>query len=358
MSIRVLIVDDSLFMRAAIKKLLEGDGRFEVVGQARDGEEGVRLALELQPDVVTMDFNMPKLDGAQATREIMRQRPTPIVLLSAHARQGGKETLLALSAGAVDFVTKPSGEVSADFSKVAVDLVGKVAAAAEAHPVALAPIVRERASRVSLPPAAPGAPLTRASGTVRAITQPLQVGLRVVVVAVSTGGPAALTRLVPALPPKPPFAMVIVQHMPTGFTQALAERLHEVSEIDVHEAEDGESLQMGACILAPGDRHLVFLDGGRIRLTSDPPVHGCRPAGDVTLRSAAQVFGRRVTGVVMTGMGKDGAEGLAAVRAAGGRTIAQDRATCVIYGMPKAAIELGVVDEVLPLDEIAKALVK
>ncbi len=357
MSIRVLIVDDSLFMRAAIKKLLETDGRFEVVGQAKDGEDGVRLALELQPDVVTMDFNMPKLDGAQATREIMRQRPTPIVLLSAHARQGGKETLLALSAGAVDFVTKPSGEVSADFSKVAAELVGKVAAAAEAHPVALAPLIRERISRVSLPPP-PGSPVTRSSGAVRAITQPLQVGLRVVVVAVSTGGPAALTRLVPALPPKPPFAMVIVQHMPEGFTAALAERLHEISDIDVHEAQDGETLQAGTCVLAPGDRHLVFLDGGRVRLTSDPPVHGCRPAGDVTLRSAAQVFGRRVTGVVMTGMGKDGAEGLAAVHAAGGRTIAQDRATSVIYGMPKAAIELGVVDEVLPLDEIAPALVK
>jgi two-component system chemotaxis response regulator CheB len=178
------------------------------------------------------------------------------------------------------------------------------------------------------------------------------------VVAVSTGGPAALTRLVPALPSKPSFAMVVVQHMPTGFTQALAERLHEVSDIDVHEAQDGESLHMGSCVLAPGDKHLVFLDGGRIRLTSDPPVHGCRPAADVTLRSAAQVFGRRVTGVVMTGMGKDGAEGLAAVRAAGGRTIAQDRATSVIYGMPRAAIELGVVDEVLPLDDIAGALVK
>src|SRR6185503_10104312 len=151
MSIRVLIVDDSLFMRAAIKKLLESDGRFEVVGQARDGQEGVRLAVELKPDVVTMDFNMPKLDGAQATREIMRLRPTPIVLLSAHARQGGRETLQALSAGAVDFVTKPSGEVSADFSKVAAELVEKLVAASEARPFALAPLIRDK-TRASIPP--------------------------------------------------------------------------------------------------------------------------------------------------------------------------------------------------------------
>ena len=356
MSIRVLIVDDSLFMRAAIKKLLETDGRFEIVGQARDGEEGVKLAGELKPDVITMDYNMPKLDGAQATREIMRLRPTPIVLLSAHARQGGRETLLALSAGAVDFVTKPSGEVSADFSKVASELVDKLAGAAEARPVALAPIVRERVSRVSFPPG--GVPATRTSGMTRPITQPLSVGLRVVVIAVSTGGPAALTRVVPALPRRLPFALVVVQHMPMGFTQALAERLHEVSDIEVHEARDGETLQAGTCLLAPGDRHLVFLDGARVRLTTDPPVHGCRPAADVTLRSAAEIFGRRVTGVVMTGMGKDGAEGLAAAHAAGGRTLAQDRATCVIFGMPKAAIELGVVDEVVPLDEIAPALTR
>lgn len=355
MPIRVLIVDDSLFMRAAIKKLLETDGRFEIVGQARDGEEGVRLAAELRPDVITMDFNMPKLDGAQATREIMRQRPTPIVLLSAHARQGGRETLLALSAGAVDFVTKPSGEVSADFSRVAPELVEKLAGAAEARPVAITPAVRERPTFPSL---FPGSSPTRTSGMTRPITQPLAIGLRVVVIAVSTGGPAALTRVIPALPPRPPFALVVVQHMPTGFTQALAERLHEVSEVDVHEAQDGETLQAGTCVLAPGDRHLTFLDGARIRLTDDPPLHGCRPAADVTLRSAAQIFGRRVTAVVMTGMGKDGAEGVAAVHAAGGRTIAQDKATCVIFGMPKAAIELGVVDEVVALDDIVPALLK
>jgi two-component system, chemotaxis family, protein-glutamate methylesterase/glutaminase len=318
------------------------------VGQARDGEEGVKLALELKPDVITMDFNMPRLDGAQATREIMRQRPTPIVLLSAHARQGGRETLAALSAGAVDFVTKPSGEVSADFGRVAPEIVEKVAAAAEARPVALAPAVRERVSLSAVKSSSSG---IRAS-------QAIMVGQRLVVVGVSTGGPAALTRVVPLLPARPPFAMVIVQHMPMGFTQALAERLHEVSEVDVREASDGEAVQNGTCLLAPGDRHVIFSEAGRIRLTSDPPVHGCRPSADVTLRSAAQIFGRRVTGVVMTGMGKDGAEGMAAVRAAGGRTLAQDRASSVIFGMPRAAIDLGVIDEILPLDEIAPALLR
>ncbi|MBI2895351.1 MAG: chemotaxis response regulator protein-glutamate methylesterase [Deltaproteobacteria bacterium] len=347
MSIRVLIVDDSLFMRSAIKKLLETDGRFEIVGQARDGEEGVRLAMELGPDVITMDFNMPKLDGAQATREIMTKRPTPIVLLSAHARQGGKETLQALTAGAVDFVTKPSGEVSAYFSRVAPEMEETIAAAAEARPVVLEPATRERPSLAGIKSSSTGLRITLSAS-----------GQRVVVVGVSTGGPAALTRVVPALPGRPPFAMVIVQHMPTGFTQALAERLAEVSDVGVREAIDGDVLQNGTCLLAPGDRHVVFSESGRIRLTTDPPVHGCRPSADVTLRSAAQVFGRRVTGVLMTGMGKDGAEGLAAIRAAGGRTLAQDRATSVIFGMPRAAIEMGVVDEVLALDDIAPALLR
>ncbi len=335
--IRVLIVDDSLFMRASIKRTLETAGGFEVIGQARDGDEAVKKVLELQPDVVTMDYNMPKQNGASAVRAIMRQRPTPIIMFSAHTRQGARETFEALAAGAVDFVTKPAGEVSADLSAVSEQLVHKLTGAAMSRPRAIAPITADKSSRpihATLPPTGP----------------------RLAIIAISTGGPAALSRVIPSLPSSLRLAVLVVQHMPAQFTAALAERLDQLSALRVQEAKTGDMPRPGLVLIAPGGKHVEFDDRGAIVLTDGPPVHGCRPAADPTMKAAAQTYGRRAIAVVMTGMGRDGAEGLRAIKNADGRTMAQDEATSVIFGMPKAAINTGCVDEVSPLDDIAGRL--
>ncbi len=332
--IRVLIVDDSMFMRAAVKKILDGDVRFEVVGQARDGAEGVQKVLQLTPDVVTMDFNMPKMDGAAAVREIMAQRPTAVVMLSAHTHEGARETFEALAAGAVDFLPKPAGEVSADLSSLAVALVDKLIAAAHATPRVYAPVPSPRASRVDA-------------------SSSMVVGLRVCVIGISTGGPAALTQVIPRLVGDIGSAIIVVQHMPAAFTSPFADRLDAQSEITVREAQSGDRPRRGLALVAPGDHHLELDDHGVIRITTGPEVNGCRPSVDVTMRHVARVFGRRGAGVVMTGMGRDGADGLAAIKQAGGVTCAQDRETSVVYGMPRAAIESGAAETVLPLDQIA-----
>jgi two-component system chemotaxis response regulator CheB len=334
--IRVLIVDDSLFMRAAIAKTL-GAGPFEVVGQARDGSDALAQVTKLSPDVVTMDFNMPGMNGAETVRALMQQRPTPVVMFSAHTKQGAKETFDALAAGAVDFVTKPAGEVSVDLTTIAEELQRKIVAAAQSRPRA-----------ATLPPL----PAVRTASEISRTT--LTGGLpRMCVIAISTGGPAALSEVIPALPNNLRCAIVIVQHMPAGFTAALAERLDAASRVRVREAQHGDRPMAGVVFIAPGDRHVEFDAGGTIVLTDGPLVNGCRPAADVTMLSAAKVYARRCTAVVMTGMGKDGAAGALAIKRAEGKTLAQDQATSVIYGMPKAALDAGAIDEVAPLQDIA-----
>ena len=344
--LRVVVVDDSMFMRATIARTLTAAG-FEVVGQAKDGKEAVERVVALRPDVVTMDFNMPTMNGAEAVRAIMQQRPTPVVMFSAHTRQGARETLDALSAGAVDFVTKPAGEVSTDLSAIRDDLVKKLMAAAASRPRAIAPAAPRRAATL-------GTAATSTSGSWGATTPS---GLsRLCVIAVSTGGPAALSRVIPALPGDTRFGVVIVQHMPAGFTAALAERLDADSALTVQEASAGDRPQPGLVLVAPGDRHLEFDERGAVVLTDGPLLHGCRPAADITMQSAARIWGRRSIGVVMTGMGKDGAAGALAIKRADGKTLAQDQESSVIFGMPRAAIELGGIDDVAPLDELAARL--
>ncbi len=338
--VRVLVVDDSLFMRSAIAKTL-ANGPFEVVGQAKNGREALELVGKLQPDVLTMDFNMPGLNGAETVRALMQQRPTPVVMFSAHTRQGAKETFDALAAGAVDFVTKPAGEVSVDLSRVSEELTRKLLAAAASRPRAA-------------PPAAPPA---RPSGNISIPRSTLTGGLpRLCCIAISTGGPAALGELIPALAPDLRIAIVVVQHMPAGFTGPLAERLHAASRVAVREAQAGDRPLAGSVLIAPGDRHLEFDDRGMVALTDGPPVNGCRPAADVTMLSAVKVYGRRTLGVVMTGMGKDGTAGALAIKRAEGKTCAQDQPTSVIFGMPKAAIDAGAIDEVVPLGDLASWL--
>jgi two-component system chemotaxis response regulator CheB len=354
--IRVLIVDDSLFMRAAIARALAG-GPFEVVGQAKDGHDALAQIARLAPDVVTMDFNMPGMTGADAVRLIMQQRPTPVVMFSAHTRQGAKETFDALAAGAVDFLTKPDGEVSVDLSRIADELSRKLIAASQARPrpTAAPPAPRASDSLTGLraSDSLTGLRAASASSSWPAIATSPGALPRLCVIGISTGGPAALSELVPALPPDLRLAVVVVQHMPAHFTGALAERLDAVSRISVHEAQAGDRPAAGTVLIAPGDHHLEFDDRGAIVLTDGPHVNGCRPAADVTMISAARVYGRRALAVVMTGMGKDGAAGALAIKRADGKTLAQDQATSVIYGMPKAAIDAGAIDEVAALADIA-----
>jgi two-component system, chemotaxis family, protein-glutamate methylesterase/glutaminase len=334
--LRVLVVDDSLFMRAAIAKALP-TASFEVVGQARDGADAVAQVAKLAPDVVTMDFNMPGMNGAEAVRAIMQQHPTPVVMFSAHTTRGARETFDALAAGAVDFVTKPAGEVSTDLSKIADELSRKLIAAAAAKPRAAAP---------PPPPSRPSGQFTARS------TNPGGIP-RVCVIAVSTGGPAALSEVIPALPADLRIAVVVVQHMPAGFTAPFAERLDADSRVKVREARAGDRPEAGEVLIAPGNKHLEFDVKGLVTLSDAAPVNGCRPAADVTMQSAARVYGRRALAVVMTGMGKDGAAGALAIKKAEGKTCAQDELSSVIYGMPKAALDAGAIDEVVPLSEIA-----
>jgi two-component system chemotaxis response regulator CheB len=336
--VRVLVVDDSLFMRAAISKTL-ANGPFEVVGQAKDGKDALAQVARLQPDVLTMDFNMPGMNGAETVRALMQQRPTPVVMFSAHTRQGAKETFDALAAGAVDFVTKPAGEVSVDLSTISEELTRKLLAAASARP------------RAAAPAAPPPRPSSSSVGIPRST---LTGGLpKLCCIAVSTGGPAALGELIPALPADLRLAVVVVQHMPAGFTGPFAERLDATSRGAVGEAQTGDRPLAGAVLIAPGDRHLEFDDRGMVVITDGPPVNGCRPAADVTMLSAVKVYGRRTLGVVMTGMGKDGTAGALAIKRAEGKTCAQDQLTSVIFGMPKSAIDAGAIDEVVPLGDLA-----
>ena len=340
--IRVAIVDDSSFVRAALQRIVDADPRFEVVGQASDGNAALALVARAKPDVVTMDYNMPGMAGDEVVRRLLAAAPTPIVMVSAHTTEGADATIAALAAGAVDVVAKPGGEVSMDLARVSAELLEKLAIAARSRP---------RPS-IAPPAASTAAPIEPS------ITTSERLADRVVLIGTSTGGPAALDVLVRALPSSG-YGVVIVQHMATStLTTALAARLASVSPLHVREAVDGDRPRAGLALVAPGGRHLTFVPGGAVRLTDDAAVHGVRPAVDLAMKSAASCFGARAIGVVLTGMGRDGALGLAAIKAAGGRTLAQDQATSVVFGMPRAAIELGVVDEVAPLEGLAKAIAR
>ena len=336
---RVLVVDDSAFMRRAIVRLLEGIPGVEVVGMAVNGVEAVQRALELRPDVITMDVEMPKMDGVTAVIEIMRTVPTPIVMLSTLTAEGAETTIRALEAGAVDCVAKPTG-MSQDLVNVGERLAEAVRHAQGARML----------RRVSLVP--PGRPTaTRVStGGVPAH--------HVVVIGSSTGGPPALTEVIAHLPAGLNAAVLVVQHLPAGFTAALSRRLDALSPLPVAEAAEGDRLVNGRVLLAPGDFHMSVGTDRLIHLDKTAPLHGVRPAVDVTLASVASVFGRSSTLAILTGMGKDGAEGAARIEAAGGKVIVQDESTCVVYGMPKAAKERTEHAVQVKIDQVANAIAR
>jgi two-component system chemotaxis response regulator CheB len=334
-------------MRKLVTEMLASDAALEVVGQARDGADALVKLEALRPDVVTLDVEMPVMDGLTALGEILRRRPTPVVMLSSLTQQGAEMTLRCLERGAVDFVGKPGGSISLNIAAVTAELVSKVKVAARARPTPPAPDHGE--ARVTRPAAHPALPLSGAGGASMGRPQALLIGA-------STGGPRALQVLLPALPAPLGVPVVIVQHMPAGFTASLAQRLDAASPLRVREAAAGDRLEPGLALIAPGGRHLEFDADRRAVLTDEPPVHGVRPCVDVTLDSLTRLFGGGLTAALLTGMGRDGARGLKALRDRGGRTLAEDESTCVVYGMPRAACELGGVERMLPLPEMAGAI--
>lgn len=348
--IRVLVVDDSAFMRKLIADRLSSDPGIEVAGTASNGREALERIEELQPDVVTMDVTMPGMDGLTALKTIMQTRPVPVVMLSNLTSEGADATMKALELGAVDFVAKPSAQISLDIAGSSHDIVNKVKIAAG---------TRGSLKKISLRKAYVPEPSPR---TVSGLEASLN---KLVLIGTSTGGPKALHQVIPKLPGHINAAILIVQHMPAGFTRSLAERLDQVSAVKVKEAEPGEKILPGCAYVAPGDYHLKVAAAAQwgkrdllVKLDQSPPLHGCRPAFDVLLASAAEQFWSHMVCVIMTGMGHDGAAGLLKVRAKKARTIAEHQSSCVVYGMPKAAVETGQVDFVVPLPEIPGAIMK
>jgi len=337
--IRVIVVDDSALMRQLLTRLLNEAPDIEVVETAAD-PIAARQSIKLHnPDVVTLDIEMPKMDGLSFLEKIMTLRPMPVVMVSTLTQAGADTTLRALELGAVDVIGKPSGDLKRGIEDIAETLVQKVRAAAQAQ---VTPLQRHRPA----PPPAPLPDLARTSD------------VRVIALGASTGGVEALREVICALPPDSPPVMV-VQHMPGGFTRSFAARLDGLSPLHIAEAVDGEPLRPGHVYVAPGTHHLTLaLKGGQdiCRLNAADPVNGHRPSVDVLFHSVAEVAGRQSIAAILTGMGRDGAAGLLALREAGARTLGQDAASCVVYGMPRVAQELGAVEEQLPLAQIAAGI--
>jgi two-component system, chemotaxis family, protein-glutamate methylesterase/glutaminase len=352
---RVLIAEDSAFMRKVLETIFKADDQLQVVGQAKDGREAVAMAESLKPDVVTMDINMPHMDGLQATAQIMTTNPRPIVVVSSESKEGASSTLKALELGAIEFVAKPTSGVDLDMASIKDELLRKVRMAAKVRVVRTASRLAaslQSGSPIPAPVAPRPAPMpTPASG--------LEQRFPVIVIVASTGGPATVMRLAPGFTKEFPGAVILVQHMPAAFTTQYAAQLAEFTEIRVKEAESNESLQPGTLYLCPGGQHLRLMATGRIQLDSKSGrINGYLPNMDVTMESVAARAGPMGIGVVLTGMGNDGATGAKAIKSAGGHVLAQDEASSVIFGMPAEAIKAGAVEQVLGIDDIYAAIEK
>jgi two-component system chemotaxis response regulator CheB len=358
---RVLVVDDSAFMRKVLESIFSSDDQLQVIGQAKDGREAIALSESLKPDVITMDLNMPHMDGLQATAQIMTSNPRPIVIVSSESKEGAASTLKALELGAIEFVTKPTSGIDLDMQSVKDELVRKVRMAAKVRVVRTASRLANAIQMPSSPnssaakPASPSpAPPVRTSNVAQS-----ELRFPVVVLGASTGGPATVMRLAPGFTRDFPAAVFLVQHMPAAFTTQYALQLAEFTGIRVKEAEANESVQPGTLYICPGGQHLRVTPTGRINLDSvTGRIDGYLPNIDVTLESVAAYAGAMSIGVVLTGMGSDGARGARAIKTAGGVVLAQDEATSVIFGMPAEAIKTGAVEQVLPLDDIYPAIEK
>ena len=354
---RVLVVDDSAVMRKVLESIFNHDEQLQVVGHAKDGREAIALSESLKPDVITMDLNMPHMDGLQATAQIMTNSPRPIVIVSSESKEGAASTLKALELGAIEFVTKPSGGIDLDMQSVKDELLRKVRMAAKVRvvrtAVRLANTIQAPSTARPTQSRAPETPKTAPAGGGDNLRFP------VVVLAASTGGPSTVMRMAPGFTRDFPGAVILVQHMPAAFTTQYAVQLAEFTGIRVKEAEDNESIQAGTLYICPGGQHLRVSPTGRVQLDAvTGRIDGYLPNIDVAMESVAQYAGAMSIGVVLTGMGSDGARGAGALKSASGLVLAQDVAPSVIFGMPAEAIKAGVVDQVLGIDEIYSAIEK
>lgn len=339
--VRVLIIDDSVVIRQLLKDIFARDGEIEVVGTASDPIEGYDKIVQLKPDVLTLDVEMPRMDGITFLQKLMRAHPMPVVMISTLTREGSEVTLRALELGAVDFIAKPTQSIFTGMAALSQEIASKVKAAARAR-------VRPPAAHVTPVPSA-GLPIKR--GT---------TANRLIAIGASTGGPEAIRQVLQGLPAEVP-PIVIVQHMPPVFTRSFAERLDKLCTVRVKEAEDKEILEPGHAYIAPGDYHLQVDHSGsqyRARVVQSEPVNRHRPSVDALFDSVVEASGAATVAVLLTGMGADGARGMRKLRDAGARTIAQDEETCVVFGMPREAIQLGGAEFVLPLPQIAHKVVE
>lgn len=357
MAVKVLVVDDSGFFRRRVSEILSADPNIQVVGTATNGREAIDQALALKPDVITMDYEMPMMDGITAVRNIMQRCPTPVLMFSSLTHEGARVTLDALDAGAVDFLPKNFEDISRNPEKVKQMLCEKV------HTIA-------RSNRRTAPVAAP-APLSAPAHTPSALARPATAApsspgpapaavkrksYRLVAIGTSTGGPVALQRVLTQLPANFPAPIVLIQHMPAAFTKAFAERLDKLCRISVKEAEDGDLLRPGLALLAPGGKQMMVDQRGMVKILPGDERLNYKPCVDITFGSAAKSFADKVLAVVLTGMGADGREGARLLKQGGSQVWAQDEASCVIYGMPMAIVKANLADAVYSLDDIGKHL--
>ena len=319
-------------MQKVLVDLLQSDSQISVIGTARDGEEALSKIKSLRPDVVTLDIEMPRMNGLTTVRKIMATNPLPVVMISALAQREAQLTLKALEFGAVDYVPKPSGPISLNMNDVKAELISKVKTAASANIRQVKPLLAE----------------TVASSKAESSD-------KIISIAASTGGPAAVAYVLRNIPENTP-PILVVQHMQKGMTKFFSQGLNQECKIKVKEAEEGDVVQEGLALIAPGGFHMLVTKTGKVQLTTSPPVNYVRPSADVTMKSVAKNYASRNIGVVLTGMGVDGARGVEAIKKKGGVTIAQDKKTCVVFGMPSAAINTGCVDFVTPLESIPKEI--
>ncbi|PSF06167.1 chemotaxis response regulator protein-glutamate methylesterase [Marinobacter fuscus] len=383
MTVSVLVVDDSGFFRKRLTEILTASGQIKVVGAATNGREGVELAARLRPDVITMDYEMPVMDGISAVREIMRSNPTPVLMFSSLTYEGARVTLDALEAGAVDFLPKNFEEIARDTSELQKILIQRILDVAGSRPGARSsapvtrtspPVPRPRTSPPERPgsaggaavrPARPLAPEARREPAAEPVRKPSRKTAArhysVVGIGTSTGGPVALQKVLTTLPASFPSPIVLVQHMPASFTPAFAERLNKLCRIEVRQAEDGDVLRPGLALLAPGGKQMMVENRGgqaRVRILPGDDRLNYKPCVDVTFGSLARSFPGKTLGVILTGMGADGKEGCRLMKQSGSVVWSQDEKTSVIYGMPMAVARAGLSDEILPLEEVGPRLIE
>ncbi len=351
--IKVLVVDDSAFMRKMLSDIINSDPDLEVVGTARNGQDALKSIRTLNPDVATLDVEMPEMDGMMALETVMRTNPMPIIMLSSLTQAGADKTMRALELGAVDFIAKPSGQISLDIDKLKDEIIRKIKMAAGTKKTL------EKINRIPSFKLPSSQPIEE-----KALDNNKQLN-KLIVIGTSTGGPKALNQVLPKFPASLDAAILVVQHMPAGFTRSLAERLNSLSRIKVKEAEDGETILPGCAYIAPGDYHLKVQNQRigstqklMVKLGHEAPRGGHRPSVDEMFVSVAEQFWGHIVAVIMTGMGNDGTVGLQYVKAKGAKIIAEHQSSCVVYGMPKSAIESGHVTKVAPVDEITNEVLR